>query len=96
MLAALKSLLKPTEHVRPSVIGRLTYAVGDIHGRDDLFGKMVERIRSDSALQGERPVIVLLGDYIDRGASSRDVLDRILDLEKTLVREFFSVLEGRA
>ena len=82
MLAALKSLLKPTEHVRPSVIGRLTYAVGDIHGRDDLFGKMVERIRSDSALQGERPVIVLLGDYIDRGASSRDVLDRILDLEQ--------------
>lgn len=83
MLAALKSLLKPSEQVRSSVIGRLTYAVGDIHGRDDLFEKMVERIRSDSAPQGERPVIVLLGDYVDRGASSRQVLDRILELEQS-------------
>ncbi len=81
MLAALKSLLKPSEQSRPSVIGRLTYAIGDIHGRDDLFEKMIERIRGDSALLGERPVIVLLGDYIDRGASSREVLDRILSLE---------------
>ncbi|MBW8733859.1 MAG: serine/threonine protein phosphatase [Asticcacaulis sp.] len=83
MLAALKSLLKPSEQVRSSVIGRLTYAIGDIHGRDDLFARMVERIRGDSELQGERPVIVLLGDYIDRGASSREVLDRILDLERS-------------
>ncbi|WP_443749072.1 metallophosphoesterase family protein [Asticcacaulis solisilvae] len=82
MLAALKSFLKPSESVRPSTIGRLTYAIGDIHGRDDLFARMIERIEADSALQGERPVIVLLGDYVDRGAASAEVLDRILRLEQ--------------
>ncbi len=81
MLAALKSLFKPAETAPPSRIGTLTYAIGDIHGRDDLFEKMIVRIRSDAAVVGETPTIVLLGDYIDRGPASRSVLDRILKLK---------------
>ena len=80
MLAALKSLLKADARVAPSHIGRLTYAIGDIHGRDDLFEKMLLKIREDAG--DERPQIVLLGDYVDRGAASRQVLDRILVTEK--------------
>jgi len=82
MLSTLKSLFKSPAKVPPSHIGRLTYGVGDIHGRADLFEKMIERIRADSAAVGERPLIVLLGDYVDRGPGSRQVLDRIIRLKQ--------------
>ncbi len=64
-----------------SKISRLTYAVGDIHGYDDLFERMVERIRVDAELIGERPHVILLGDYIDRGPLSNLVLDRVIRLQ---------------
>jgi len=81
MLSTFKSLFKSPAKLAPSRIGRLTYGVGDIHGRADLFEKMIERIRGDSAAIGEKPSIVLLGDYIDRGPASRQVLERILRLQ---------------
>lgn len=62
-------------------VDRLTYAVGDIHGRADLLGRLLEQIRGDArqrAEDGERPLIVFLGDYIDRGPQSRDVIDLLL------------------
>ena len=74
--------------MRPAYIGRmtsriaqLTYAIGDIHGYDDLFERMIDRIREDAEALGERPRIVLLGDYIDRGLASRQVLDRVRNLQ---------------
>lgn len=60
-----------------SRIAQLTYAIGDIHGYDDLFKRMIDRIRADAKALGERPRIVLLGDYIDRGPASRQVLERV-------------------
>lgn len=60
-----------------SRISQLTYAIGDIHGYDDLFEAMLDRIRADAKALGERPRIVLLGDYVDRGPSSRQVLERV-------------------
>ncbi len=82
MLSTLKSLFKSPAKVAPSHIGRLTYGVGDIHGRADLFEKMIARIRDDSVAMGERPQIVLLGDYVDRGPGSRQVLERIIRLKQ--------------
>lgn len=58
-------------------IDRLTYAIGDIHGYDDLFERMIARIRVDSESLNMTPRIVLLGDYIDRGPASRQVLERV-------------------
>jgi len=62
--------------------GRLVYAVGDIHGRNDLLTTMMDLIADDVAgrvlAAGDRPVIVFLGDYIDRGPTSRQVIDQIL------------------
>lgn len=66
----------------PSRIAQLTYAIGDIHGYDDLFARLIDHIRADAKRLGERPRIVLLGDYIDRGPASRQVLERILALER--------------
>jgi len=64
-----------------SRIAQLTYAIGDIHGYDDLFERMIDRIQVDAEILGERPRIVLLGDYIDRGPASRQVLERLRRLQ---------------
>jgi serine/threonine protein phosphatase 1 len=70
---------------RPSVPPELRiYAIGDIHGRLDLLDKLLARIRSDIALRPTaRPLYVFLGDYIDRGPSSRETIDRLIEHRKT-------------
>ncbi len=64
--------------------GRLIYAVGDIHGRLDLFEPLLEQIHADAATSPpeSKPVLVFLGDYVDRGAASKGVLDRIVALHQ--------------
>ena len=60
------------------------YAVGDIHGRLDLLIKLLARIEDDiSARPVIRPVFIFLGDYIDRGPSSRETIDRLIELAAT-------------
>lgn len=83
MWSALKrAFSKPTPSTaKTSRIDRLTYAVGDVHGRNDLLTRLIEKIRLDAEGEGERPRIVLLGDYVDRGDDSAGVLDTILELE---------------
>ncbi|MDJ0993286.1 MAG: metallophosphoesterase [Dinoroseobacter sp.] len=58
---------------------RLTYAIGDIHGRLDLLDTMVSLIEADRA--GQPADLVFLGDYIDRGLGSAQVLRRLQTLE---------------
>ena len=48
--------------------GQRIYAIGDIHGRLDLLTDMLGRIRADLAARPHpRPLVVFLGDYVDRG-----------------------------
>jgi calcineurin-like phosphoesterase family protein len=55
------------------------YAVGDIHGRLDLLNELLAEIETDIALRPTiRPIYVFLGDYIDRGPSSRETIDRLI------------------
>ncbi len=55
------------------------YAIGDIHGRDDLLADLMARIEDDARRrEPARNVLVYLGDYIDRGLQSRQVLDRLV------------------
>lgn len=55
------------------------YAVGDIHGRHDLLDDLHRQIAADGAGAPERRrVLVYLGDYVDRGMGSRQVLDRLV------------------
>ncbi|CAG0951033.1 MAG: serine/threonine protein phosphatase [Rhizobiaceae bacterium] len=55
------------------------YAIGDVHGRLDLLERMHARIADEIAR--DRPDdfrIVHLGDYVDRGADSAGVIDRLI------------------
>ena len=55
------------------------YAVGDIHGRLDLLNELLARIGDDmSSRPATRSVSIFLGDYIDRGPSSRETIDRLI------------------
>lgn len=56
------------------------YAIGDIHGRADLLRQMHEMIREDAGRANKpRQRVIYLGDYIDRGLESRQVVDLLLD-----------------
>jgi serine/threonine protein phosphatase 1 len=65
---------------RPSLPpGVRIYAVGDIHGRLDLLDELLARIGDDmSSRPVARSVCIFLGDYIDRGPSSRETIDRLI------------------
>lgn len=64
-------------------VDRPTYAVGDIHGRADLLDTMIEQIGKDAAGHGDpHPRVVFLGDYVDRGDQSCQVLERLQGLAR--------------
>jgi serine/threonine protein phosphatase 1 len=59
--------------------GMRLYAIGDVHGRLDLLERMLGTIRAEIAR--DRPAdwrIIHLGDYVDRGPSSRGVIDFLI------------------
>jgi|AntRauTorcE11898_2_1112593.scaffolds.fasta_scaffold02795_3 serine/threonine protein phosphatase 1 len=58
----------------PVAPDRSFVAIGDIHGRADLLGDLERR------LEAECPgwPVVFLGDYVDRGEQSREVLERLM------------------
>ena len=58
--------------------GKRLYAVGDIHGCDAELGALLALIEEDNARRARKPTfIVYLGDLIDRGPASRDVIRRL-------------------
>ena len=64
--------------------GVRVYAVGDIHGRVDLLDQLLTRIDADLvANPGSIGIEVYLGDYIDRGPASREVVDRLVARNRT-------------
>ena len=56
------------------------YAIGDIHGRADLLGRLHKQILDDAKTAPDRrKVVVYVGDYIDRGPGSFDVIDGLIE-----------------
>ncbi len=59
---------------------RITYGVGDIHGRLDLLKSAVEAIAEHAKDTEFR--VVFLGDYVDRGPDSRRVIELLMGLQR--------------
>ncbi|WP_235955231.1 metallophosphoesterase family protein [Sphingobium psychrophilum] len=74
--------------------GERIYAVGDVHGRFDLLQKLIERIgEHNGALPPAKSLHMLfLGDLIDRGPQSAQVLKFLHDLQRKTSR--ILVLQG--
>lgn len=49
------------------------YAIGDVHGRADLLRPLLDAIADDAGDQN--PVVIFLGDIIDRGPDSKEALE---------------------
>lgn len=59
----------------------LVYVVGDIHGSIEKLDRLLEQIDADIAQHPATPgKVVFVGDYIDRGDNSADVLRFIADV----------------
>ena len=64
----------------PAPDGLTVYLVGDIHGRCDLLAGVHRQIDEDKAGKAfTRTLEIYLGDYIDRGPDSSDVVSRLID-----------------
>ncbi|WP_373489872.1 metallophosphoesterase family protein [Parasphingorhabdus sp.] len=83
----LKRFLRRKEPARPidsaSIPeGRRVYAIGDVHGRNDLLEQLIDKIVEDDrqreALDSE---IIFLGDLVDRGPDSAGVIDTAMRLK---------------
>ena len=64
--------------------GMRLYAIGDVHGRYDLLKEMHARIRGE--IMRDRPAdwrIIHVGDYVDRGPQSREVIELLLELTRS-------------
>ncbi|MCZ8170492.1 MAG: metallophosphoesterase [Brevundimonas sp.] len=77
MLSRLRQLfgsdVPPSSAAVPA--GQRVYAVGDIHGRADLFAELITAIEADDAARAPATTtVILLGDLIDRGPDSAGVI----------------------
>lgn len=82
MIGRLTQWLRPQR--QPAVVpdlpsGERVYCVGDIHGRLDLLEKIHDKIQHDSEKAIGRNTLVYLGDYVDRGMRSKEVIDALID-----------------
>ncbi|MDO8421550.1 MAG: metallophosphoesterase family protein [Parvibaculum sp.] len=75
----LLSLFKSKSEQEPSTPPDMRmYVIGDVHGRDDLLGQLLADIEVDGRTHPDKQkVLVFLGDYVDRGLQSKQVIDRL-------------------
>jgi len=67
----------------PSTGGRLVYAIGDVHGYPGVLRSLVDEIARDVSRTrpAERPLLIFIGDYVDRGPDSRAVIEAVIALQ---------------
>lgn len=70
----------PSKHEAWSTLKRSSddklFAIGDVHGCADELRELLEQLPLDPEC-----TVVFLGDYIDRGDQSREVVDQVLELQ---------------
>jgi len=70
--------------------GWRAYVVGDLHGRLDLLDQLLDKIHEDISRRPTRKVLLIfVGDLIDRGPSSAQVVERLRTYERPGIRTVF-------
>ena len=70
--------------------GRRAYVVGDVHGRLDLLDRLLDDIHAEIERdKPEKVLLVFLGDLIDRGPSSAQVVERLWTYRHQDIRPVF-------
>jgi serine/threonine protein phosphatase 1 len=69
----------------------VVYAIGDIHGCVDKLGALLDAIDEDMARNG-KGTLVFVGDYIDRGTDSADVLSFVSQMTQTYPDQFIALM----
>ena len=74
----------PLRQRAKSTDGRIIYAIGDIHGCYNLLANLLEAIVEDIRKLADNriPLLILCGDYIDRGPQSFDVITMLVWLSR--------------
>lgn len=88
LLAELRSKIagnreRPPRESSTGIAHCRVFAIGDIHGRLDLLENMIALIEERCRLDAEGPIVIFLGDYVDRGPDSAQVIDRLMNLPPT-------------
>jgi len=65
------------------------FAIGDIHGCLKQLVTLQDKIFNYSQYNKEEDLLLYLGDYIDRGPSSKDVINHILQLQTEGIKSIF-------
>ena len=65
------------------------FAIGDIHGCLKQLISLQDKIFKDSNFNKDQDALLYLGDYIDRGNQSKDVINHILKLQNEGFKSFF-------
>jgi serine/threonine protein phosphatase 1 len=64
--------------------GMRVYAIGDVHGRNDLLQQLLAKIDADDARRGNADTqIIFLGDLVDRGPDSAGVIETAMGMRKS-------------
>jgi len=70
--------------------GQRVYAIGDIHGRVDLLDLLLRQIDADNAARPpSETTLIFLGDLIDRGPDSAQVVERLIGVKANHPRTRF-------
>ena len=61
----------------PILVTGTTFAVADLHGRFDLLDAALAAIEAYGAAPERGRTVIFLGDYVNRGPRSAQILDRL-------------------
>lgn len=66
------------QHLRLEAWPAVVYAIGDVHGCLDLLVRLESAIAEDAASFEGPKLLIMLGDYIDRGPDSAGVINHLI------------------
>lgn len=70
--------------------GRRAYVVGDVHGRLDLLEVLLDKIHADVEQRDQCNILlVFVGDLIDRGPNSAEVVERLRTYDRAGIQPIF-------